>query len=156
MQTSPKGRVTPCQPNARPCSAPLLPHLKPGVTRLFDYPQQFAEDVFHRIEQELRRCASGEAVARTGRLFIVPDGILADSKAWLVEGDETQILSDRREGKFVVSYQASSGWVAITKSILTEVLGAGRDARITGLPPIAVETIRLMCPTLAVPEGATE
>ena len=28
MQTSPKGRVTTCQPNARPCSAPLLPLLR--------------------------------------------------------------------------------------------------------------------------------
>ena len=28
-----------------------LPHLKREVEKLFDYPQQFAEDIFDRIEQ---------------------------------------------------------------------------------------------------------
>jgi hypothetical protein len=45
----------------------------------------------------------------------------------------------------VLSYETPSGWRAITKSILTEVLGAGRDAKIVGLPPAAVEVLKLMC-----------
>ena len=128
-----------------------LPHLKPEVTRLFDYPQQFAEDVFDRIEQALRRQASGEANAPTptGRVFIMLGNDEKDSKASEVSS------SDRREGKCLVSWETPGGWVGISKSLLTEVLGAGGDARITGLPPIAVGTIRLMCPTLVVPEGAT-
>ena len=32
-----------------------LPHLKREVEKLFDYPQQFAEDIFDRIEHALRR-----------------------------------------------------------------------------------------------------
>jgi hypothetical protein len=52
------------------------------------------------------------------------------------------------EGEFVVSYKTSRGWVAITKDILTEVFGAGRDAKIVGLPPLAAEVLRLMCPNL--------
>jgi hypothetical protein len=38
-----------------------LPHLKPEVAKLFDYPQQFAEDIFNRIEQALRRQADSKA-----------------------------------------------------------------------------------------------
>ena len=51
-----------------------LPHIKPEVAKLFEYPQQFAEDIFARIEHALRRRVSdGEANAavQTGRLFIL-------------------------------------------------------------------------------------
>jgi hypothetical protein len=149
-----------------------LPHLKPEVARLFDYPQQFAEDVFTRIEQALRRRASGDTVVQTGRLFIAPENDHANVNAPPLEdlpvryvrssdpdmvaahkaepSGETQLLSDRQEGKFVVSYRTAGGWVAVSKSILTEVVGAGRDVRLTGLPPMAVSAIRLMCPGLVV------
>ncbi len=49
---------------------------------------------------------------------------------------------------FLVSYKTSGGWVAITKDILTEVLGAGRDVKIVGLPRVAVGVLQLMCPNL--------
>jgi len=39
--------------------------------------------------------------------------------------------------------------VAIAKAILTEVLGAGRDVKIAGLPPMAVGVLKLMCRRLA-------
>jgi len=151
-----------------------LPHLTRDVEKLFDYPQQFAEDIFVRIEDALRRRVSdGEAnaAAKTGRLFLLPaDALQADSKPSQVPDlpgryirssdtqmaaahnaepcDEMQLLSDRREGKFVLSYQTSGGWLAVRKSILTEVLGAGHDAKIAGLPPAAVGVLTLMCPRL--------
>jgi len=153
-----------------------LPHLTPEVARQFDYPQQFAEDMFDRVEHALRRrVADGEAnaVVRTGRLFILPaDDLQADSKASLIPDlpvqyigssdvqvvaahkaelcDEPNLLSDRREAKCVLSYRTPGGWVAITKTILTEVLGAGRDAKIVGLPPVAVGVLKLMCPNLVI------
>jgi hypothetical protein len=153
-----------------------LPHLKPEVEKLFDYPQQFAEDIFDRIEHALRRrAADGEAntVVQTGRLFILPvDDPLADAKTSLIPDlpvryirssdmqivaahtadayDETHLLSDRREGKYVLSYPTPGGWVAITKAILTEVLGEGRDVKIVGLPPVAAGVLKLMCPNLVV------
>ena len=37
--------------------------------------------------------------------------------------------------------------------LLTEVLGAGRDAQIAGLPERAVETLRLTCRDLVVPRA---
>ena len=153
-----------------------LPHLQREVEKLFDYPQQFAEDIFDRIEQALRRRASGgeaNAAVQTGRLFILPwDDRQADSNASLIPDlplryigssdmqivaahqadycDEPNLLSDRREGKCLLSYKTPGGWVAITKTILTEVLGAGRDVKIVGLPPVAVGVLKLMCPDLVV------
>jgi hypothetical protein len=141
-----------------------LPHLTSDVQKLFDYPQQFAEDVFDRIARALRRRVSDAAngVARTGRVFIVPGDhpcdlpvryIRSSDKQMVAAGkaesaDETNILADRREGKFVLSYKTSGGWVAVTKRILTEVLGAGSDVKIAGLPPGAAEVLKLMCPNL--------
>jgi hypothetical protein len=157
-----------------------LPHLTREVETQFDYPQQFAEDIFDRIEDALRRRASdGEAnaVAQTGRLFILPgDHLQADSEASLLPDDlpvryigssdmeivaahkadfydEPHLLSDRREGKCVLSYKTPGGWVAITKAILTEVLGAGRDVKIVGLPPVAVGVLKLMCANLVIADG---
>jgi len=157
-----------------------LPHLKPEVQKLFDYPQQFAEDIFARIEHALRRRVSdaeANAVVQTGRLFILPaDDLQADSKASLIPDlpvqyirssdmqlvaaheadfcDEPRLSSDRREGKCVLSYRTPGGWVAITKAILTEVLGAGRDVKVVGLPPEAVGVLKLMCPNLVIHEAA--
>jgi hypothetical protein len=129
-----------------------LPHLKPEVARLFDYPQQFAEDVFGRIEAALRRRASGEADAvQTGRVYIWSGNDPADAKVSVAPQGAVQ--SDRREGKYLVSYETAGGWLAISKNILTEVLATGDDARITGLPPVAIGTLRLMCPAMVVVEG---
>jgi hypothetical protein len=151
-----------------------LPHLKPEVERQFEYPQQFAEDAFDRIEHALRRRVSDGAngVVQTGRLFIYADDLQADSKASLIPDlpapyigssdtqlvaahkaeycDEPRISSDRREGRCVLSYKTPGGWVAITKAILTEVLGAGRDVKIVGLPPVAEGVLKLMCPNLVI------
>jgi hypothetical protein len=153
-----------------------LPHLKREVEKLFDYPQRFAEDIFDRIEHALCRRVSDEganAVVQTGRLFLLAtDNPTADSKALLIPDlpvryirssdermvaahkaesyDETQLLSDRREGKFVLSYQTPGGWVAITKTILTELLGAGRDVKVVGLLPRTIEVVKLLYPRLAV------
>jgi hypothetical protein len=153
-----------------------LPHITPDVARLFDYPQQFAEDIFGRLEQALRRLVSDDeanAGVQTGRLFVpTEDDRRTDSNASLIPNlpvryvrssdmqmvaahtavayDETQLLRDRREGKCVVSYQTPGGWMAITKDILTDVSGAGRDVTIVGLPHLAVEALTLMCPGLVL------
>jgi len=137
-----------------------LPHIDSEVQRLYEYPQQFAEDVYDRIENELRRRDS-EAEAcdgsKTGRLYIVSGDPEIDSKApaipelparYFDSSDRAQLLAGRREGHFLVSYETPGGWMALKKDLLTEVLGAGRDARIVGLPLEAAQVLRLMCPDL--------
>lgn len=120
-----------------------LPHLTRDMEKLFEYPGQFAEDIFDRIEQALRRrVSSGEPKA--GRLVVLETGT-SDLPARYMRSSDAELLRDRREGKFVVSYEAPDGWRAITKTFLTEVLGAGHDVTIAGLPPAAAETLKLMC-----------
>jgi hypothetical protein len=156
-----------------------LPHIKPEMAKLFEYPQQFAEDIFVRIEDALhRRGSDGEANAavQTGRVFVVTGGpgddLQGDSKVSQIPDlpvhyfrssdmqivaahksdsyDQSRLLHDRLEGEFVLSYKTSGGWVAITKDILTEVLGAGHDVKIAGLTRGAAGVLRLMCPNLVL------
>ncbi len=49
-----------------------------------------------------------------------------------------------------MSFETSNGWVGITKDILTDILGIGLDARISGLPGQVAGLLRLMCPDLVV------
>jgi hypothetical protein len=159
-----------------------LPHIDREVQRLYDYPQQFAEDVYDRIESEFRRRDSNAEAcdgSRTGRLYIVSgDDPETDSKASAIpelparyfgssDGqivaaqkaepyDRVQLLAGRREGHFLVSYETPGGWIALKKELLTEVLGAGRDARIVGLPLDAAQVLRLMCTDLAIPENVAD
>ena len=157
-----------------------LPHVDPEVQRLYSYPRQFAEDIFSRVEQALQRRVSGGATSsgkRIGRLTIIAAGdTKAESSASAVPDlpvryirssdqalvrarkaescDSGKLLNDRQEGHFAVSFQTADGWVAIVKGFLTEVLGAGRDAKLAGLPPQAAEILRLMCPGLVASPGS--
>jgi hypothetical protein len=147
-----------------------LPHLAPELVRQFQYPQRFAEEMFERLERSLQRAVQGEAQGadRTGRLFIligngqqadaavprapeIPIDYIGSSDAQLVAIhkahalSEAQLSGDRREGRCVLSYQTPAGSVAISKAFLTDVLGAGRDVTIAGLPPGAAGALKLMC-----------
>ena len=151
-----------------------LPHIDPQVQRLFDYPQKFAEAIFARIEHALHSSvanAQSNTAMSTGRLFVLreadpaaesastlvpelPVRYIASTDVEIVEAhkahayEERRLLHDRQEGMFIVSFQTQGGWIAITKDLLTEILGAGRDAKITGLPGAAAEVLKLMCSNL--------
>jgi hypothetical protein len=146
-----------------------LPHMKREMLARFDYPQEFAGLIFARIERALRLAASGEAAgSRTGRLFIAAEGdeavqaaaasiapmpvqYLVSSDLQVVAGfrarscDEASLLHDRFEGELAVSYRTSGGWIGLSKDFLTDVLAAGRDVRIIGLPARAAAVLALMC-----------
>ena len=152
-----------------------LPHVPREVMKAFEYPQKFAEDVFARIERALRRRVNGgdaNAPVQNGRLFVMTEGdpkpssndssipslavhflvssdrhVVAANKATAC--DEAQLLRSRLEGELLVSYETPSGWIGISKDILTDVLGAGRGARIA-LPSAAAHVAKLMCPELVV------
>jgi hypothetical protein len=160
-----------------------LPHVPRDVAKLFEYPQQFAEAVFDRIERALRRhVVDGDTkvAVKTGRLVILPDDDLqTDSKAALVPDlpvqyfvssdrqvvaahkaracEQPQFLHSRLEGEFLVSYPTSGGWVAISKDVLTEVVGAGRDGKVVGLPREAAGVLKAMCGELvSLPTGLAQ
>jgi hypothetical protein len=139
-----------------------LPHIDPEIQRLYDYPQQFAEDIYNRIGHAFDRRDSS-----AGRLYIVsgddskaaaiaelPGRYFGSSDEQFVAAhqaapyDRAQLLRERREGHFLVSYETPGGWIVLRKELLSEVLGAGCDARIVGLPSGAAQVLRLMCTEL--------
>lgn len=155
-----------------------LPHISKEVLAMYDYPQQFAVQIFERIEHALRQRveAGPDAAPATGRLFIVPAASVADEDAasqasplplqyilssdvQVVAGyrarscDEASLLHDRFEGEFLVSYATTTGgWIGISKDLLTDILGAGRDVKISGLSAEAAGVLRLMCLGLTEPD----
>lgn len=133
-----------------------LPHIPRAVQQAFAYPQDFAEEVYGRMQ----RAAVGAAV-KSGRLHIVsadadaaapelPVPYFVSSDPELVAAgkaepyDPAQLLRERQEGLFLATYETPRGWMALKKDLLTEVLGAGRDARVAGLPQGAAGVLRLM------------
>ena len=88
-----------------------LPHLPAEVVKLFDYPQQFAEEIFDRLEQAFRRrAADGEAnvEVQTGRLFLLPaDDRQADSKASLIPDLPVQYIRSS-DLQLVAAHKAES------------------------------------------------
>jgi hypothetical protein len=156
-----------------------LPHVPRDVTKLFEYPQQFAEEAFARVERALHERASAEpaqikTAANNGQLLVLPNGadataaaapdlsfeyILSSNRQAVAENkaracDEMELINSRTEGEFLVSYQTSAGWIAISKDVLTDVLGAGRSAKLAGLPLDAARVLKLMCPELVtLPEN---
>jgi hypothetical protein len=124
-----------------------LPHVPLEVQRVYEYPQQFAEDIYNRIDHELSRESCGGS--ETGRLYILPEdepetdaSAIPDLPARYFGSSDSH---QTREGHYLVSYETPAGWIALKKDLLTEVLGAGRDARIAGLPPEAAQVLRLIC-----------
>ena len=142
-----------------------LPHLTREMTKLFDYPQQFAEEIFGRLERALGASVStgaSGAHATTGRLFVLPAEaphadprtstipdlplrfirssdrqMVAERKA--VPYNETHLLSERREGKNIVSYKTAGGWVAIPPRLRP--------------PPRHLPGTRRVCRRVAPPPG---
>jgi len=141
-----------------------LPHVSQAQLDMYEYPQQFAEDIFDRIEAALR---SGVSEAPLGRLLItrpadpaeatipeLPVHYLVSSDPQLVAAgkarfcEQSKILHDRQEGELAVSFATSGGWAGIGKDFLTEELGAGRDVKVSSLPVAAAAVLEKMCPGL--------
>ena len=150
-----------------------LPHLAPEVVRLFDYPQAFAEAVFERVTRELQHRVSnddGHGAVGIGHLVIAPVAAPSDAPTSSLKdlparyvrssdrervaakraesASESQIVTDRREGKYLVSYQTPEGWTGITKAVLTEELSAGLRVALVDVPAGPAAAMRLMYPRL--------
>jgi hypothetical protein len=146
-----------------------LPHISPEIQKLYAYPQQFAEAIFARVVAALQARVGG-AGHQAGHLLL-PVGGAKDAAVGVVPGelpvdyifssdpdaaasgkatarDEARLLAERNEGEFLVSFQGARGWTALSKDLLTDVLGNGRDAAVRGLPTPAVQTLRLLYPGL--------
>lgn len=148
-----------------------LPHIKPDVVKQFEFPRQFAEDSHLRVMQALQRRGASMPQPQAARLFVIPDDLPAPAQLAEVEAlplryvvssdprlvasnkaeakDQDDLLHCRMEGEFLVSHETAGHWCALTKDLLTNVLGEGRAAKIA-LPRAAAGRLKLMCPDQVV------
>lgn len=143
-----------------------LPHVPPEVVRHYEYPAAFASAMHARVEQALQQHIADSAagiVAPCGKLVAgaaaagteaLPVHYVVASDADVVAAgsatpkDEADLLYCRLEGEFLVSWRTEHGWAALTKDLLTDVLGEGQSASVASLPPAAVTVLQLMCPDM--------
>ncbi len=141
----------------------------------FEYSPEWAGLVFRRMVAALEaRACSTEASAPTvaaGRVFVVPrgrsvgpladklpDGIVPAQQHCLTSDvnralemgttafPKSQMLGDRNEGRFLASAEIDGKWFAVSKTILTEVIGQGRGALIVDVPEPVIHVLRVTCP----------
>ena len=145
----------------------------------FEYSPDWAGLVFQRMVAALAaRACSTEANASTvtgARMFVLPsgrkvgslveklpDGIVSAQQHCLTSDvnralemgttafPKSQMLGDRHEGRFLASAEIDGKWFAVSKTILTEVLGQGLDALIVDVPELVIDVLRVTCPGLMV------
>ncbi len=114
------------------------------------------------------------SAVHSGRLFVVQEGqseqcvrdiadntkivhaqehcVTSDLKRALATGStafpRSQILSDRKEGRFLASVESEGKWFAVSKVLLTTCLCQGKDALITDVPGAVIDVLRLTCPEI--------
>ncbi len=91
---------------------------------------------------------------------LLPDGIVSaqehcvtsDLQRALASGatafPKSQILLDRKEGRFLASAEADGKWFGVSKVLLTACICQGKDAVISDVPDQVIELLRLTCPEL--------
>jgi len=84
--------------------------------------------------------------------------ITSDLRRALANGEtafpKSQMLLDRKEGRFLASIELDGKWFAVSKALLTACLCQGKDAYIANVPEAAIEILTLTSPELiVVPSG---
>jgi hypothetical protein len=151
-----------------------------GIRWPVEYSAAWADQMFQRMMSALQaRVHTADANASafpTARLFVVPDGRaveslpegrlpdgIASAQEHLVTSDveralssgatafpKSQILSDRREGRFLASHESNGKWFGVSKVVLTLSTSQGKDALMTGVPHAVLDVLRLTCPEFLV------
>jgi hypothetical protein len=101
-----------------------------------------------------------ESHRRESSAGTLPDGIVSaqehyvtsDLQRALASGatafPKSQILLDRKEGRFLASADIGTKWFGVSKVLLTACLCQGKNALVTDVPDPVIELLRLTCPEL--------
>lgn len=57
----------------------------------------------------------------------------------------SQILIDRNEGRFLASAEIDGKWFAVSKTVLTGILGQGHDAVASDVPGPVIDILTVVC-----------
>ena len=78
--------------------------------------------------------------------------VTSDLKRALANGTtafpRSQIVSDRKEGRYLASAEIDGKWFGVSKVLLTTCICQGKDALITDVPDEVIDILRLTCPEL--------
>ena len=103
------------------------------------------------VVQEGHSERSGSDITDDARMISAQEHcITSDLKRALDSGatafPRSQILSDRKEGRFLGSVECEGKWFAVSKVLLTTCLAQGKDALIADVPAPLIDVLRLTCP----------
>jgi len=145
-----------------------LPRHGPDRAR-FEHSTEWAATIFSRLTTALdARASHGDALNASdlhrARMFVVQEGHTADSapgipaqehcvtsdlRRALATGStafpRSQILSDRKEGRFLASIECEGKWFAVSKVLLTTHICQGKDAVIADVPAAVIDIVQLTC-----------
>jgi len=134
-----------------------------------EHSTEWAANIFSRLMTALdARASHGDALNASGlhsaRMFVVQEGhtmdsapgipaqehcVTSDLKRALATGatafPRSQVLSDRKEGRFLASVESEGKWFAVSKVLLTTFICQGKDALITDVPAAVIDILRLTC-----------
>ncbi|MGV3591496.1 MAG: hypothetical protein ACO1PZ_07380 [Gammaproteobacteria bacterium] len=124
----------------------------PARGRLLVGMDDASDDVGASMDGSAEAAAKGaaEAAAAAAPVTDLPSRyVVSSDPQWIAAGnavakDETDLLHCRNEGEYLVSFASGSGWTAVTKDLLSDVIGHGRGARIVTLPATPAAILRLM------------
>jgi hypothetical protein len=108
--------------------------------RLFVAPESQRDDLLHDLARRPELVAAQEHCITSHLKRALATGSTAFPRS--------QILSDRKEGRFLASVEAEGKWFAVSKVLLTTCNCQGKDAVITDVPAPVIEVLRLTCPEL--------
>jgi len=115
--------------------------------------------------------ALGNVPGHPARLFVIPDTqaaatppdgavsaqehcVTSDLQHALAIGatafPKSQVLVDRREGRYLASAEAGGRWFCISKAVLTACSSRGHDALLAGVPAPVIDELRLTCGEILV------
>ena len=130
----------------------------------FTFAPEWGRDVFartrHALEQRSkhRGRANASDTPDASIVFRPPDEKRGDAQEFCVTSDinlalatgatafpRSQIVADRREGRYLASAETDGRWFGISKMVVSERIARGRDAVLTGVPQDVVDILRLTC-----------
>lgn len=147
-----------------------------GRREHFEHSLDWAAQVLSRTRHALKGRETPRSCQPAGRLFVVPESrhekpltsggvpegvpsaqehcVTSDLQRALTTGatafPKSQILLDRKEGRFLASVETEGKWFGVSKVLLTASICRGKDALIADVPEPVIDILRLTCPELVV------
>ncbi len=107
-------------------------------------------------DEDLEQFLSREPPPALAQEYCVTSDVECATSTGATSHPRSQIVTDRREARFLASCEWNSHWFGISKVVLTEHTSHGADVLFADVPPALVDVLRLTCPGLVVAKAGRE